>query len=194
VKDISTHTQKYLLDLARRAISARFKKGAGGYGNIPEQAEEARGVFVTLNIRGELRGCIGNIEPEGPIYSAVSRNALLAAFDDPRFDVLTEEEFKDVEIEISVLTKPQKLEYKDSCDLLKKLNDKPGLVLKKGWKKATFLPQVWEKISKPEEFLKNLCLKARLSGNCWQREAEDGEELEISTYEVVKFSEGDFFN
>jgi hypothetical protein len=188
MKDLSISTKRYLLDLARRAIESQFKRIKSDYGDIPEQAKSKRGVFVTLTMREKLRGCIGNIEPEGPIYSAVARNAVLAAFDDPRFNVLSEEELPEISIEISILTEPKLSSFKDSEDLLDKLSSHPGVVLQKDWKKATFLPQVWDEIEDEDDFLNHLCAKAGLAPNTWR---QAGDDLEVYFYDVIKFSEAD---
>lgn len=149
--------------------------------------QEKRGVFVTLEIFKNLRGCIGNIEPVYPLYEAVIRNAHEAAFDDPRFNSLTKEEFRDIEIEISVLTVPQQLEYSTFEDLLKKIRPgKDGIILGKGFFKATYLPQVWDDLPQKEQFLSSLAMKAGLDPDIWKNEKVD-----ISVYEVEKFTEAD---
>jgi AmmeMemoRadiSam system protein A len=189
VEQVSKAAKKYLLKLARRAIEAKFETKSEVFGSIPPELEKERGTFVTLTIRGKLRGCIGNVEPEGPIYSAVSRNAVLAAFNDSRFPVLTAEEAEDIKVEVSILAKPRLIDYDSSEELLEKLNKfKPGVVLEKDWRKATFLPQVWDEIEDGEKFMEHLCLKARLSKDTWR---DDDKELEIYFYDVIKFSEGE---
>jgi hypothetical protein len=145
--------------------------------------KEKRGVFVTLEIEGQLRGCIGNILPVYPLAEAIMRNAYEAAFEDPRFGPLTKGEFKDTDIEISVLTEPEKLEYKSAEDLLDKLHPgKDGVVIQKGMYKSTYLPQVWEDLPNKEEFLSSLCMKAGLDSDEWEKR-----ECKIYTYEVEKF-------
>lgn len=142
---------------------------------------EKRGVFVTLEIGGQLRGCIGNIDPVYPLYKAVQRNAREAAFSDRRFDPVEEEELENIDIEISVLTVPKKLEFDSSGDLLSKLRPGiDGVVLKNGSQGATYLPQVWEDLPDKEMFLSTLALKAGLSTDDWQ-------ECEVYIYEVEKF-------
>jgi len=147
--------------------------------------QEKRGVFVTLEIFGNLRGCIGNIEPVYPLFEAVKRNAHEAAFEDPRFDALSANEFPDITIEISVLTIPQKLEFSSPGDLIKKLKPgKDGVILGKGFFRATYLPQVWDDIKDPEQFLSSLSMKAGLDPDIWKNEKVD-----ISVYQVEKFTE-----
>jgi AmmeMemoRadiSam system protein A len=146
---------------------------------------EKRGTFVTLTIGGGLRGCIGHITPQEPLIEGVRVNALNAAFRDPRFRPLTLEEWERVRIEVSILTDPAPLEYSDAEDLLRKLRPGvDGVILKKGFHQATFLPQVWEQLPEAKEFLMHLCLKAGLDGNEWKKG-----KLEISTYQVQAFHE-----
>lgn len=144
---------------------------------------EKRGVFVTLHLNGQLRGCIGNIEPIYPLYEAVMRNAHESAFGDPRFPPLEREEFEDLDIEISVLTVPEKIKYDSADDLLEKLHPgKDGIVIEKGMYKSTYLPQVWDDIKDKATFLSSLCMKAGLGPDEWT-----SGECDIYSYEVEKF-------
>lgn len=173
--------QDYLLAVARNAIAGELGKEEVKV-EIPdaEVLREKRGVFVTLESDGRLRGCIGNITPVYPLEEAVQKNAVSAAFGDPRFAPLSAEEFSDIEIEVSVLTVPEKLEYKGADDLLKKLTvGEDGVVLKKGYYEATYLPQVWDEIKEKETFLGSLCMKAGMPVDEWKKG-----ELEILTYRV----------
>jgi AmmeMemoRadiSam system protein A len=153
---------------------------------VKDDALKARhGTFVTLKIAGHLRGCIGSLAAEESILDGVKRNAVNAAFHDPRFSPLTVEEIEDVDIEISILTKPQPLEYTNNADLISKLRvNVDGVILQKGQASATFLPQVWEQLPRSEKFLSHLCVKAGLSANAWENTR-----LEISTYQVQYFEE-----
>jgi AmmeMemoRadiSam system protein A len=117
--------------------------------------------------------------------AGIKRNAVNAAFHDPRFAPLKADELDQVGIEISILTEPQPLEYRGSKDLLTKLRPHvDGVILRKGKASATFLPQVWEQLPKPEHFLSHLCRKAGLSADTWEKT-----QLEISTYQVQYFEE-----
>ncbi len=143
------------------------------------------GTFVTLKLSGRLRGCIGHLSTSEPMAEGVRRNALNAAFHDPRFTPLTDAELDRVEIEVSVLTEPMPLEHGGGADLAGRL--RPGIdgaVIRRGHASATFLPQVWEQLPRPEEFLNQLCLKAGLPRDAWKTEA-----LEVSTYRVQHFEE-----
>ena len=143
------------------------------------------GTFVTLKIQGQLRGCIGNLTATESVWEDVKRNAVNAAFHDPRFASLSVAELDQTEIEVSILTIPQPLAYRDTQDLIQKLQiNVDGVIVRKGHASATFLPQVWEQLPRPEDFLTHLCQKAGLSPDAWKRS-----ELEILTYQVQYFEE-----
>jgi AmmeMemoRadiSam system protein A len=140
---------------------------------------------VTLKLHGKLRGCIGTLSSSETVAEGVRRNAVNAAFHDPRFPPLSEAELGQIRIEVSVLTEPQPLEFADSEDLLRKLRPKvDGVIIRKAHASATFLPQVWEELPKKEDFLSHLCLKAGLPRDDWRRSP-----LEVSTYQVQHFEE-----
>ncbi len=143
------------------------------------------GTFVTLTIDGKLRGCIGNLTSNESMVSGVRRNAINAAFHDPRFSSLSLSELDRVSIEVSILSEPRPLYYREAADLLKKIRPHiDGVILRKDIASATFLPQVWEQIQQPQDFLAQLCLKAGLASDAWQQS-----KLEVSTYQVQYFEE-----
>lgn len=174
--------KKFLLQTARKTLQIFFKQGEKYEPKTDNRKFlEKRGVFVTLHAKsGELRGCVGYIEPVEELLSAVAENALAAAIHDDRFPPVREEELDDLEIEISVLSAPQRVEAE-------KIKQGDGVVLKKGLNKSTYLPQVWEQIQDKEIFLSSLCQKASLSADCWQ-----DEETELYRYGVEVFSEKKF--
>ncbi|MCP3942887.1 MAG: AmmeMemoRadiSam system protein A [Desulfobacteraceae bacterium] len=181
-----------LLRLARASIIEKLKERYPDdeqifNGICREFLREKRGVFVTLHKNGKLRGCIGNIEPEKTLMDGVRENAVFAAFKDSRFAPLTLDELDLIDIEISILSKPAKLDYEDTRDLLSRLTPGvDGVIIEKNYHKAIFLPQVWEQLPKSEEFLTHLCMKAGLSGNEWEKNG-----LIIHTYQVQSFGELD---
>jgi AmmeMemoRadiSam system protein A len=179
---------KYLVALARRTIERALfeqKEPEKQDPDLPAIYDEERGTFVTLTIDGNLRGCIGHIIPQESLLEGIKINAVNAAFRDPRFRRLTKEEFEKIHVEISILTEPKPLSYSDGDDLLKKLRpDVDGVIIKKGFHQATFLPQVWEQLPRKEDFLSHLCLKAGLSGDAWRTG-----DLEVSIYQVQAFEE-----
>jgi len=177
-----------LVKLARQTIEERLDKRSIKVD--PDSMrdsvfKEKRGTFVTLTINKQLRGCIGNLDSTNSIVDGIERNAINAAFRDPRFPALKADELDRVDIEVSILTEPQPLEYRDSNDLLSKLRvNVDGVILRKGSASATFLPQVWEQLSQPEAFLSHLCTKAGLRADTWKKG-----KLEILTYQVQYFEE-----
>jgi uncharacterized protein len=141
--------------------------------------------FVTLTYKGYLRGCVGALEPYQSLAEDVREHAIAAAFQDYRFPPVTQAEVKDIEIEISYLTQPESLVYEQPDDLIKLLKPNiDGVVIHDGMRRATFLPQVWEKIPDPEEFLDQLCMKMGASPNLWRKR-----KLEVFTYQVEEFHE-----
>jgi AmmeMemoRadiSam system protein A len=179
---------KYLLEEARKTIQQALfgdREQTGDDVRLDPIFNQRRGTFVTVTIGGNLRGCIGHIIPQESLIDGIRINAINAAFKDPRFRPLDQEEWKRVRIEISILTDPKPLPYSDADDLLKKLRPGiDGVILKKGYHQSTFLPQVWDQLPQKEEFLNHLCLKAGLDGDEWKKGT-----LEVSTYQAQAFEE-----
>lgn len=143
------------------------------------------GSFVTLHLAGNLRGCVGQILPIDSLRFTLAQNALSSAFRDTRFEMLNTDEFFKVEIEVSLLNEPVELIYKNSDDLLSKINKNiDGLIIKKLNRTATFLPQVWESLTNKEDFLSHLCLKAGLDADEWTKG-----NLKVEKYQVENFDE-----
>ncbi len=141
--------------------------------------------FVTLTIDDDLRGCIGALEAHQPLAEDVREHAIAAALHDPRFPPVRENELSRIQLEVSRLTAPLPLEYSSSEDLLKKLHPHvDGVILRDNHRRATFLPQVWEKLPDPAEFLSHLCQKMGVQANYW-RETK----LQIHVYRVEEFHE-----
>ena len=154
-------------------------------GSVPDKLREMGASFVTLKKDGKLRGCIGALEPYRPLVEDVRKHAVAAAMEDYRFPQVTPDELGEISIEISRLTKPKLLDYLDADDLIKILRPGvDGVVLRDGNRRATFLPQVWEKIPDPSEFLSFLCNKMGIPTNTWRRE-----KLEVLIYQVEEFRE-----
>lgn len=186
--DFSRHQGDVLIKLGRQTISeklGRFSEEVAPGSLQDKDFQARRGTFVTLTIDGQLRGCIGSLQASESILEGVKRNAVNAAFRDPRFPDLDERELDKIDIEVSILTDPQPLAYQDSQDLLAKLRPNvDGVILSKGSHSATFLPQVWEQLPQPEKFLSHLCRKAGLAADAWKTSR-----LEIMTYQVQYFEE-----
>ncbi len=187
---VSEKEGRLLLKIARQEISRCFGKEKSPAGKIDVTADMPalnayRGSFVTLHKQGALRGCIGTIVPEKPLFEDVKDNAVHAAFNDSRFRPLTGEELNDIHIEVSILTPLQTLEYDGATGLISKLRPGiDGVMIKKNGYQATFLPQVWEQLPAPQSFLGQLCLKAGLPENEWQSGT-----LDVQVYQVQFFEE-----
>lgn len=172
-----------LLRLARAAIGEKLGQPA------PADAGHARlhepgATFVTLTQQGNLRGCIGSLEAHRPLAQDVRENALAAAFRDPRFSPLAVEEFEFTSVEVSLLTPALPLAFRDEADFMAQLRPGvDGIVFRYGHHRSTFLPQVWESLPEPAQFMQQLKRKAGLPPDFWH------EEVSISRYEVTKWKE-----
>ncbi len=183
---LTDNEKQYLLKLAYSTIFQKLSGKKGEDFKEPESSviNEKRGCFVTLHLDNSLRGCIGNIEPVYKLIKGIKKNALNAAFSDPRFTPLSLEEFRRVEIEISILTVPEELVFSSEKDLLQKLKpQKHGVIISKKYHSATYLPQVWEQLPDKKDFLSNLCIKAGLEKNAWKER-----NITIKTYSAEYFS------
>ncbi|MGB9592339.1 MAG: AmmeMemoRadiSam system protein A, partial [Candidatus Kryptoniota bacterium] len=159
--DYLTEEEKhYLLKVARQALEEYF--GISSQEQLPPPTPkllQPGATFVTLTIDGQLRGCIGTLEAYQPLIEDVKEHAIAAAVQDYRFPPLTAKELPYIKIEISRLTKPERLHYQHPLDLAQRIRPGiDGVVLQWRGRRATFLPQVWEKIPSPEEFLDHLCM------------------------------------
>lgn len=154
---------------------------------IPSSARATRAAFVTLTRQGRLRGCIGNLIANRPLYAAVMENARSAALRDPRFPPVSPAELSGLRIEISVLGEPTLLPYDSPADLLRRLRPgQDGVVLQIGSRTSTFLPQVWEHLPEPADFLDALARKAGAAPDAWREP-----ETRVSIYQVEAFEEPD---
>jgi AmmeMemoRadiSam system protein A len=156
-----------LLKLARGAIAERL----GFAVQVPEGMEalaEPGATFVTLLRQGSLRGCVGSLEPRRSLFEDVRENALGAAFRDPRFPPLAREEFHDTRVEVSLLSPLEPLLASSQTELLAQLRPGiDGVVFQYGHHRSTFLPQVWESLPEPLDFLEHLKRKAGLPFGFW---------------------------
>ncbi len=172
-----------LLRIARNAIGERFAFPAQAVAEFPELAEAAA-TFVTLTRQGRLRGCIGSLEAHRPLARDVAENAVAAAFHDPRFRPLGEDEFSHTRVEVSLLTPAEPFPVRDEADALARLRPHvDGLILSYGRRRATFLPQVWESLRTPHDFLAQLKMKAGLAADFWHPD------VVLARYAVRKWQE-----
>jgi MEMO1 family protein len=173
-----------LLLLARRALEAMFEPDTTVDAPQASFLDQPGATFVTLRINGELRGCIGSLDAERALRDDVVANARAAASRDPRFAPLSAAELGEVAIEISLLSAAQPIRFSSEEDLLQKLAALTGgVILHSGTRRATFLPQVWDDVPDPREFLRLLKAKAGLAPDFWSPD------VRVSHYTVDKWSE-----
>jgi len=184
ILQLKAEHKSYLLRLARNSLNSAVQKmSVTDTVEIPEVLKDNRGCFVTLTSKGDLRGCIGYIEPIKPLYQAVMENAENAALKDPRFPPVTANELANIRVEVSVLTKPQPLKFSTPDELLNKLiPGVHGVILRKGSFQSTYLPQVWEQLPDKMKFLEHLSLKAGMPRDGWKTS-------EVRVYTAEHFSE-----
>jgi len=185
---LSLQERKILLEIARQAIRSVIE-------GVPLEAIDLAGLpmvlceegtsFVTLTIAGQLRGCIGALEAYQPLALDVQEHAVAAATEDYRFPPVSRQELPLIDIEISRLTPMKALNYSGFQELLDKVRPGvDGVVLRDGMRRATFLPQVWEKVSSKGEFFDHLCLKMGARPNLWREK-----QLSVWTYQVEEFTD-----
>lgn len=172
-----------LLTIARAELSRAFGIMLE-VDESPSWLQETGATFVTLTQHGELRGCIGTLEAYRPLLQDVKANALAAAFHDPRFTPMREDELPHTALEVSLLAPPQAMTFRDEQDALSQLRPGvDGLVLQFGHFRSTFLPQVWEQLPKPEQFMAHLKHKAGLPADFWSPD------FQLARYTVEKWKE-----
>lgn len=172
-----------LLGMARRAVENSLFGKSEPQPDLP-WLKQAGATFVTLTKDGELRGCIGSLEPARALGEDVAENALGAAFRDPRFAAMTCGEWPQCRVEVSLLAAAKPLQFADEADLLSQIRaGDDGLILEADGKRGTFLPQVWEGIADKQVFIKELMRKAGLAADTRLTRCK------VSRYRVVKWKE-----
>lgn len=175
-----------LLKVARDSIAHGLETGRPlrlDLQNYPPELTVARATFVTLERQGQLRGCIGMLEAIRPLVEDVAENAFSAAFRDPRFPPLADDEFAELDLHISILSPAEPIGFSSEQDLIAQL--KPGidgLILQEGHRRGTFLPSVWEQLPDPRLFLRHLKQKAGLPPDYWS------DTVKVSRYSSEMFS------
>lgn len=184
---LDTGERRQLLDIARQSIEQGLHGGQPlrvSQDDLPPRLRKTGGTFVTLRRHGELRGCIGTLEPYQPLAQDVAEHAFAAAFRDPRFPPLRADELDDLTIDIAILGPPEELVFEDEADLVRRLRPGvDGLILQEGARRGTFLPSVWEQLPEPAEFLRQLKRKAGLPADHWS------DTLRVWRYQVETVTE-----
>ncbi len=187
-RKLNDDEQTLLLTIARQALEMAVRGEPLPeikLDDLPAALQEPGASFVTLMIDGRLRGCIGTLDAHQLLAKDVQAHAVAAALQDFRFPQVQPAELPYIQIEISALTPCTPLEYATPQELVTKLRPNvDGVMLQDGLRKATFLPQVWEKLPDPGEFLSHLCLKMGAQGDLWRKKL-----LNVSIYQVQEFHE-----
>lgn len=175
---IKKYFSDFVIDVCKKSILARLNKENLKFENVPAVFGQSGACFVTLEIDGELRGCIGSIIAHRILIDDLAQNAQNSAFSDPRFVPLKREEFDELSINVSLLSEPQKMHFKNESELLNQI--KPfldGIIIKDGHFQAVYLPSVWEQLPDKVVFLNSLKMKAGLR-----------EDYFSPTFEAYKFN------
>jgi AmmeMemoRadiSam system protein A len=179
-----TDLGQILLVLARNAIAEKLGVAPAAEPAACPELAQSGAVFVTLTKNGELRGCIGSLEARRPLRDDLTANARAAAFSDPRFDPLQAAELPGIRVEVSLLNAPQPMTYTSEADAVAQLRPNvDGVILEYGRHRGTFLPQVWEGLPEPRQFMAQLKRKAGLPPDFWSNE------IKLSRYQVEKWKE-----
>lgn len=185
---LNDEDRKFLLNIARQSLEHAVRQQRLPKVDLtmmPPALLNDGASFVTLTINGELRGCIGALEAYQPLALDVQEHAVAAALEDYRFPPVRESELQKIHIEISRLTPPERLDYRDPEDLLDLIRPgMDGVILMDGRRRATFLPQVWEKVPSQISFLEQLCMKMGSAPDTWRKK-----HLEVLIYQVEEFHE-----
>ena len=185
---LTNEEKKTLLELARMKLEeiCGNRKMDLDVLRLTSTLKEEKACFVSLYKNGNLRGCVGYLYPQGQLYKIVMDNVVNAALKDSRFSPVMKEELKDIKIEITALSSiPQRLCFSSGEDLKSKLKPRiDGVILKRGFRQSTYIPQVWNSFTDKEEFLSSLCMKGGMRPNSWKDTS-----TEVYTYEGIYFSE-----
>jgi AmmeMemoRadiSam system protein A len=188
VSMLTKQDKAYLLGLARssidRAVCGQLLPEIELFA-LSDILRNDGAAFVTLTKGKLLRGCIGALEAYQPLAMDVREHAVAAALEDYRFSPVSAPELPHLSIEISHLTQPMPLDYQDAGNLIELLRPGiDGVILADGSRRATFLPQVWEQLANPEDFLSHLCHKMGTNPDTWRTK-----HLAVSIYQVEEFHE-----
>jgi len=181
---------KVLLSIARATIAETLGLAHTSIEDLAQNnhwLQQQAACFVTLMKNGQLRGCIGTLEAHRCLLEDIKYNANAAAFHDTRFSPLSSEELALIEIEVSLLSTMQPLNFSDEADALAQLRPgSDGILLEYGQHRSTFLPQVWQQLPDTKDFIEHLKNKAGLAADFW------ADEIKLSRYTVDKWKESDY--
>jgi AmmeMemoRadiSam system protein A len=184
---LNTQARTVLLGVARDSIHKGLTEGcplSADPDDYPAELRQQRASFVTINLDGQLRGCIGHLKAVQALVQDIAENAFAAAFRDPRFPPLNAEEFPPLDVHISVLSPAEPMTFSSESDLIAQLRPGvDGLILEDGAAHGTFLPSVWDSLPDPRDFLAHLKNKAGLSSRHWSPD------VKVLRYRTESFSQ-----
>ena len=182
---LSKEEQQSCIEVARQSIKHGLEEGRSLQVNTSDYSSNLQqnfSSFVTLYKNGHLRGCIGALQATQPLINDISEHAYAAAFQDPRFPALVNNEYEQLDFKISVLGSPEKINFIDEEDLLQQIRPNiDGLIIEHGYNRGTFLPSVWEQLPDKKDFLNHLKVKAGFTFDWWDNA------VKISRYETFSF-------
>ena len=182
---LSKEEQETCLRVARQSIKHGLEETGALRVNISDYSKNLQqklASFVTLHIDEKLRGCIGALQAHQPLINDISEHAHAAAFQDPRFPALQKDEYKQLDVKISVLGTPEEMSFDSEEHLLQQIRpDVDGLIIEYGYHRGTFLPSVWEQLPDKKEFFNHLKMKANLGKDWWD------DSVKVSRYETFSF-------
>jgi len=180
--------QQQLIQVAKDSIAHGLTHGCAlpiDSNDYVAELQVQRATFVTLEIKQQLRGCIGMLEAVRPLIVDVAENAFAAAFRDPRFPPVSTAEYEQLEIHLSILSVAEAMSFYSEDDLIRQLRPGiDGLIMQEGGHRGTFLPSVWESLADPEIFIQHLKQKSGLASDYWS------DSLKVARYECEYISEG----
>ncbi len=178
--------QQEMIALVRQSIEQGLTTrhpGTTDLQQLPDYLQQPGACFVTLEIDHQLRGCIGSLEARRPLAEDLLENGYAAAFRDPRFPPLSQQEYPQVSIKLSLLTPAEPMQFDSEADLIRQLlPGTDGLILSEGFRRGTFLPSVWEQLPDPHDFLSHLKRKAGLPTDYWS------DTIQVERYRTEQFS------
>jgi uncharacterized protein len=177
---LTSQQQQLLLKIAQDSIAYGLRNGKALPVNpkdYPAELQVICATFVTLEIAGQLRGCIGMLEAVQPLVVDIAKNAFLAAFRDYRFSPVSQAEYSQLQIHLSLLSPSEPIIFSSEHDLITQLRPNiDGLIMLEGGRRGTFLPSVWDSLPEPEQFLQQLKVKTGLPKSYWS------DTLQVSRY------------
>lgn len=183
---LSDADRDQLVEIARLSVKFGIEHGeaptvkAGS--NVSPALTAQRASFVTLNLDGRLRGCIGSVIAHRQLLADVAENAYKAAFSDPRFPPLKLEELDRIDVSVSILSTPRPMAFGDEADLVRQIRpDQDGLILEDAGRRGLFLPSVWSGIPRAEDFIGHLKQKAGLPSDHWS------DTIKVNRYSTESF-------